>query len=99
MRPIEREVLDSREFRQLVARQWRMSLSLTACLFLLYYGYVLLIALDKAFLSRRIGEATTIGIPIGAGVILGAWVLTAIYIIWANRRHDPEVDRLRSRLQ
>jgi uncharacterized membrane protein (DUF485 family) len=93
-----REVLDSREFNQLVARRWRVSLVLTLLLFVLYYGYILLIALDKEFLSRRIGDATTLGIPIGAGVILGSWALTAVYVVWANRRYDPEVDRLRRHL-
>lgn len=92
---VPKDVLDSPAFHLLVARQWRMSLVLTACLFALYYGYILLIALNKPFLSRRIGDATTIGIPIGAAVIVGSWVLTAIYVVWANRRHDPEVDRLR----
>lgn len=93
-----RDVLNSREFHRLVARRWRVSLALTALLFVLYYGYILLIALDKAFLSRRIGDATTIGIPIGAAVIVGSWALTAGYVVWANRRYDPEVDRLRRHL-
>jgi uncharacterized membrane protein (DUF485 family) len=93
-----RDVLQSPEFNQLVARRWRVSLVLTALLFVLYYGYILLIALDKAFLSQRIGDATTLGIPIGAGVIVGSWVLTAVYVVWANRRYDPEVDRLRRQL-
>lgn len=94
-----REVLDSPAFRRLVVHQWRVSLVLTALLFALYYGFVLLIALNKPFLSRRIGDATTIGIPIGAAVIFGSWALTAAYVVWANRRHDPEVDRLRRQLE
>ena len=92
-----RELLDSAEFRHLVRRRWRVSLVLTALLFVLYYGYIILIAVDRAFLSRRIGTVTTIGIPIGAAVIVGAWALTAIYIVWANRHYDPEVARLRER--
>ena len=76
-----------------------MSLILTGCLFVLYYGYILLIAADKALLARRIGEVTTLGIPIGAGVIVGAWALTAIYVVWANRAYDDEVARLRRRLE
>ena len=27
-------------------------------------------------------------------MIVGAWVLTAVYVIWANRHYDPEVERL-----
>jgi uncharacterized membrane protein (DUF485 family) len=94
-----RDILDSPEFHRLVARRWRISLILTACLFLLYYGYILLIATQKAFLSRRIGEATTVGIPIGAAVIVVAWVLTALYVVWANRHYDSEVDRLRGKVR
>jgi uncharacterized membrane protein (DUF485 family) len=78
-----------------VRRRWRVSLLLTTVLFVLYYGYILLIAFDRALLSRRIGTTTTIGIPLGAAVIAGAWVLTAAYVIWANRHYDGEVARLR----
>ena len=94
-----RQLLDSDDFRRLVARRWWVSMTLTAVLFVVYYGYILLIAANRAFLSRRIGETTTIGIPIGAAVIVAAWVLTAIYIVWANRSYDPEVARLRARLK
>jgi uncharacterized membrane protein (DUF485 family) len=94
-----RALLSSPEFRGLVARRWRISLLLTACLFLLYYGYILLIATNPALLARRIGEVTTFGIALGAGVIVGSWVLTAIYVVWANRHHDGEVGRLRDRLR
>ncbi len=90
-----RDVLDAPEFHRLVARRWRISLILTACLFVLYYGYILLIATQKAFLSRRLGETITVGIPLGAAVIVGAWALTAAYVVWANRHYDREVARLR----
>jgi len=94
-----RDLLDSPEFHHLVARRLRVSLLLLAWLFVLYYGYILLIATDKAFLARRIGAVTTLGIPIGAGVIVGAWVLTALYVVWANRAYDDEVARLRQRVE
>ena len=90
-----RALLESDEFRGLVRRRWRVSLVLTALLFVLYYGFILLIALEPAFLSQRIGPATTIGIPIGAGVIVGSWALTAAYIAWANRRYDSAAAHLR----
>ena len=93
-----RALLESPDFRRLVAERWRVSLTLTAALFLLYYGYVLLIALNKPLLARRVGEVMTLGIPLGVAVILGAWVLTASYVIWANRRYDPAVRELRKRL-
>ncbi len=94
-----RQLLDSPAFHQLVARRWRVSLALTAVLFVLYYGYIVLIATNKALLGRRISGSITLGIPFGAAVIVGAWALTAIYVIWANRHYDGEVARLRALLR
>ena len=94
-----RQQLDSAEFRHLVRRRWRISLLLTALLFLTYYGYILLVAITRAFLSRRIGTFTTLAIPVGAAVIVIAWVLTAAYVVWANRHYDAEVARLRRQIE
>ena len=99
MKTSVREVLDSAEFRGLVARRWRVSIVLCGLLFALYYGYIILIALDPQLLSRRVGGATTLGIVMAAGVIAGAWVLTAAYVVWANRHYDPSVATLRSRVR
>ena len=95
-----RQVLDSPELRRLVARRWTVSLLLTAALFAAYYGFILLVALDKALLARRIGAGvTTLGIPLAVLVIVVAWALTAIYVWWANRAYDPAVDRLKRMLE
>jgi len=90
-----RDLLNSPEFARLVRRRWRVSLVLTALLFVLYYGYIILIATNRALVSRRLGETMTWGIPMGAAVIVGAWALTAAYVVWANRVYDPEAERLR----
>lgn len=94
-----RELLNSPAFGRLVAMRWRVSVVLTALLFILYYGYILLIGYDKALLSKRIGEYTTLGIPMGVGVIVVAWLLTVIYVVWANRSYDPEVKKLKAKLK
>ena len=94
-----RQVLDSPEMRQLVVRRWTVSLLLTAVLFAVYYGFILLVALDKELLARKIGAVTTLGIPLAVAVIVVAWALTAIYVWWANRAYDPAVDRLKKRLE
>ncbi len=93
------EVLESHDFKHLVARRWRMSLGLLALLFVSYYGYILLVATAKDFVNQRVGEVTTLAIPIGVAVIVFAWVLTALYVAWANRSYDPEVERLKNELK
>src|SRR3954467_15536978 len=94
-----RGVLESAEFRDLVVRRWRVSLVLTALLFLLYYGYIILIATNRALLSHRVGTATTTGILLAAAVIIGAWVLTPVYVGGAHRKYDLDVARLASRVR
>jgi uncharacterized membrane protein (DUF485 family) len=93
-----RKVLDSPDFRRLVTRRWTISLLLTAALFVAYYGFILLVALDKELLARKIGAVTTLGIPLAVAVIVVAWALTAIYVAWANRGYDRAVDRLKKEL-
>lgn len=90
-----RELLQSPGFRALVKRKWTVSILLTIALFVVYYGFILLIAYDKPAMARKVGEATTLGIPLGVAVIVLAWVLTALYVVWANGSHDSEVRKLR----
>lgn len=64
---------------------------LTAFMMVVYYGYIALIAFDKSFLAQPVGAGvTTLGIPIGMGVILFTIVITGIYV----RRANSEFDRL-----
>jgi uncharacterized membrane protein (DUF485 family) len=93
------EMLESPPFRRLVKRRWLVSSVLSLLLFVLYYGYILLIGYDKELLSTRIGEYTTLAIPMGVGVIVLSWILTVLYVVWANRSYDPEVSRLKAQLK
>lgn len=95
MPPTNRELLDSPAFRALVRSKWTVSIVLTIALFVLYYGFILLVGYDKAFLAKKVGAVTTLGIPLAAAVIVLAWVLTAAYVVWANGRHDDAVRKLR----
>lgn len=92
-------LLASAEFRRLVRKRWRVSLLLTLALFVLYYGFILLVAVNRPLLAMRVGEVTTLGIVLGIAVLVLAWVLTAVYVVWANRQYDPEVERLRRQLR
>ncbi len=93
------EIVASPEFKRLVARRWSVSLALLALLFVIYYGFILLIPYAPAFMARRIGEYTTMAIPLGIAVIALAFILTAGYVAWANESYDPEVARLRAQLK
>ena len=54
-----------------------------------YYGYVALIAFNKAFLAQPVGDGvTTMGIPIGVGVIAFTVLITGFYVRRANTEFD-----------
>jgi uncharacterized membrane protein (DUF485 family) len=99
MKQTARQMLDSPEFKRMVVKRWTFSVVLTIALFVIYYGYIVLIAVNKPFMAQKIGEVTTLGIPLGIAVILLSWLLTAIYVIWANTVHDPEVRHLKGNVQ
>jgi uncharacterized membrane protein (DUF485 family) len=89
------EIVNSDRFKALVRKKWNVSMILTALLFASYYGYILVVAYGKDFLSTKVGEFTNWGIILGVGCIVFAWVLTAIYVVWANNVYDVEVDELK----
>ena len=92
---LERVAEDPR-YRLLVERRARFTWMLTGIMLLAFFGYILLIAFNKALLARPIGGgATSLGIPIGLGVILLAILLTGIYVRRANGDFDPVVKSLR----
>lgn len=83
------------DYVALVRRRRRLAWTLSAIMLVAYFGYVLLIAFDKALLARPIaGGATTLGIPIGFGLILLGIALTAVYVRQANRDHDAALAEL-----
>ncbi|ALK09526.1 DUF485 domain-containing protein [Blastochloris viridis] len=76
-------------FKELVARRTSFAWLLTGAMLVIYFGFILLVAFAKGFLAIRIGTSvTTIGIPIGLGVIVAAFVLTGIYVRRANSQFD-----------
>jgi uncharacterized membrane protein (DUF485 family) len=92
------DIVSSERFKALVRKRWSVSIVLTILLFVLYYGYILLIAYDKPLLAVRVGQYTTLGIVLGALTIVGSWVLTVAYVVWANTGYDREVDAIKREL-
>jgi uncharacterized membrane protein (DUF485 family) len=77
------------------ARRQRLALGLTAVMMLVYFGFILLVAFDKPLLGRLLGPGLSVGIALGAAVIVVAWIVTGIYVFWANRHYDRVVAEAR----
>jgi uncharacterized membrane protein (DUF485 family) len=88
----------SEEFHRLAARKNAVSLALTLVIMAAYYGFIFLVAFRKDLVGAKISEHVTLGIPLGIGVILVAWVTTGIYVWWANRNYDAKAENLRNQM-
>ncbi len=86
---------DSR-LRDLDRARWRMALTLTGATVLLYFGFIALVAFGRSLLAVQVIPGLSLGILLGALVIVASWVLTWIYVRWANAVYDPQVRALES---
>lgn len=68
----------------------RLGWFLTILMLLGYYGYIGLIAFDKAFLAQPIAvdKVTTVGIPIALGLMVFTILITGFYVRRANKEFD-----------
>jgi uncharacterized membrane protein (DUF485 family) len=74
--------------------RWRIALTLTAATVLLYFGFIAMVAFGRSFLAIQVMPGLSLGILLGALVIVTSWVLTWVYVRWANTVYDPEVQAL-----
>jgi len=87
--------IHAQQFSALVRKRWAVSLTLTAFMLAIYYGFICVLAFRADLFATRIGEHLTIGIPIGLGVIIASWLLTGIYVRWANSGYDTAISNLK----
>ena len=77
------------KYQELRAKRSSFGWWLTLAMMVVYYGFILLVAFDKEFLSQRLGSGVmTLGIPVGFGVIVFTVIITAIYVKRANTEFD-----------
>ena len=79
----------------LAAERWRVSLLLSGAMMWIYFGFILLIAFNKPLLGSLIFPGLSLGILLGALVIVSAWVLIFLYVRWANNSYDNQIANLR----
>jgi uncharacterized membrane protein (DUF485 family) len=83
------------DLRALDAARWRIAIALTTAMMVLYFSFILLVAFAKPLLTSLVVPGLSLGILLGALVIVAAWVLIWIYVRWANRHYDVAVDAIR----
>ena len=82
-------------FHSLAATRWRVAITLTAAIVAIYFGFILLIAYNKPLMGRLLVPGLSIGVLFGALVIVASWLLTWVYVRWANTHYDAGMDEVR----
>ncbi len=89
-------ILQSPKFQELVTTRSKFGWTLSILMLVVYLGFILLVAFDKPLLAQKVGGGTTsLGIVLGLGVILTAFLLTAVYVVRANGRYDDLTDQVK----
>jgi len=63
---------------------WRVAVGILTVYGVLYLGLILLIAYNKPLLGRLVAPGLSLAIVFGAAVTVAAWLLTLVYVRWAN---------------
>jgi uncharacterized membrane protein (DUF485 family) len=86
---------DQTQLRALGRARTRVGLALTAAVVTVYFGFIGAVAFAKPLLGTQIAPGLSVGILCGAAVIVAAWLLTWIYVRWANAHYDAALRALR----
>ena len=90
---LARRIASHPKYQELKTKRTRFGWWLTLAMMVVYYGFILLVAFNKEFLSQRLGDGVmTVGIPIGFGVIVFTILITAYYVNRANSEFDDLAD-------
>ena len=78
------------KFHEFIAKRSAYSVIMTILGAIAYYGFILLVAFNKEWMATKLGAGmtTSIGVPLGVGVIVFTIILTWIYVRRANGEFD-----------
>lgn len=85
------------ELRALAGARTRVAMRLTAAVVAIYFGFIGAVAFARPALGWLVAPGLSLGILLGASVIVASWLLTWVYVRWANAHYDPALRALRDR--
>ncbi|MBM3929232.1 MAG: DUF485 domain-containing protein [Sphingomonadales bacterium] len=84
-------------YTALLKRRGRFAAILSAIILIVYFGFIGLVAFNKPLLGASLsGGATSVGIPIGLGIIVLSIALTGLYVRRANGEYDAVLAAIRA---
>lgn len=100
--PSAQDFLDmqaSPEFQDLRNRLRRFVFPMTAFFLIWYAAYVLLGAFAHDFMAIQVFGNVNVGLLIGLGQFLTTFVITGLYVRFANRELDPRAAAIRAEME
>ncbi|MBS0354959.1 MAG: DUF485 domain-containing protein [Proteobacteria bacterium] len=93
---IYKKVRANPRFSELEGKRSRFAYLLSAIVLITYYAMMMLVAFAPEVMRTPVsaGSTLTIGVPIGAAIIIGSWLLTG----WFVSRSNGEFDRLNNEI-
>jgi len=89
-------IQSSEKFRTLRTRHRSFVFPVLALALLWYLAYVLLAGYAPEFMATPVFGRVNVGLLIGLGQVLTTFVITMVYVSYANRRLDPLASELRT---
>jgi uncharacterized membrane protein (DUF485 family) len=89
----------SPEFQQLRHTLRRFVFPTTAFFLIWYATYVLLGAFAHDFMAGKVWGNINVGLIIGLGQFLTTFLITALYVRFANRELDPRAEAIRAEME
>ncbi|MGW0041680.1 DUF485 domain-containing protein [Rhodococcus sp. NPDC003348] len=93
------EMQASPEFQDLRRRLRRFVFPMTAFFLTWYAVYVLLATYASDFMATKVIGNVNLGIVLGLGQFVTTFVITALYVKFANRELDPRAAAIRDELE
>ncbi len=90
---------ESTEFRELRSRLRRFVFPMTAVFLLWYLLYVLLADYAHDFMSTKVVGNINVGLIFGLLQFVSTFVITGLYVRYANRKLDPVAEKIREDIE
>lgn len=96
---IYEQVQSSQEFADLRSRLRRFVFPMSAAFLAWYLLYVMLASYAPAFMATKVAGNINVGLIFGLLQFVSTFVITTVYVRYANRHIDPAAARLRDRIE
>ncbi|AFM18696.1 putative membrane protein [Mycolicibacterium chubuense NBB4] len=93
------QVQASPEFQELRSRLRRFVFPMTAVFLVWYATYVALGAFAHDFMATKVWGDINVGLIIGLGQFASTFLITGLYVRFANRELDPRAEAIRTELE